>query len=150
MTRDQRLAVSQCLNAQDRYRLGGRFGGCPLLPCGHRERGHGEKNRESDAPHVASLSRRPTPERAEVGVKYELRFADGSDAGTFETNVYDWNVGDEFIGNAKRRYRITAIIPVAHTDEFIENDDDDDMTDAWEVELVEGNATHWGLIDPDP
>jgi hypothetical protein len=83
-----------------------------------------------------------------MGVKYELRFADGSDAGTFETGVYDWRVGDEFTGDGNRRYRITAMIPLARMGEFI--DTDDDMNEAWEVELIDGHATHFGLIDPDP
>ena len=64
--------------------------------------------------------------------KYELRFADGSDAGTFETTVPDWKVGDEFIGNGNRHYRITAMIPVARVGEFI--DADDGTAEVWEVE----------------
>jgi hypothetical protein len=70
-----------------------------------------------------------------VGVTYELRFPDGADAGTFETNVYDWQVGDVFHANGNRVLRITAIVPVATMGEFI--DTDDDMNEVWEVEEVE-------------
>jgi hypothetical protein len=43
-----------------------------------------------------------------MAIRYELRLADGEDAGTFDTNLADWQVGMEFRGDGNRRYRITA------------------------------------------
>jgi hypothetical protein len=50
---------------------------------------------------VASF-RRPTPERSDVGFSYELKYPDGGDAGTFETNLSDWAVGDTFRADGNR------------------------------------------------
>jgi hypothetical protein len=42
------------------------------------------------------------------GFRYELRLADGDDAGTFETSSSDWKVGDTLIADGNRHYRVTA------------------------------------------
>jgi hypothetical protein len=55
-----------------------------------------------------------------VSIKYELKLPDGGDAGTFETNLSDWKVGDEFIGDGNKTYRITAMIPLGRIEEFVD------------------------------
>jgi hypothetical protein len=35
--------------------------------------------------------------------------ADGDDAGTFDTAVSDWHVGDTLIADGNRHYRVTAV-----------------------------------------
>jgi len=37
-----------------------------------------------------------------MGFRYELRLADGDDAGTFDTAVSDWKVGDVVIAAGPR------------------------------------------------
>jgi hypothetical protein len=67
-----------------------------------------------------------------VGFSYELRCHDGDDAGTFETNLSDWDVGDTFRADGNRHLRITAIIPAELVAEFIEGP----VRGVWEVEPV--------------
>ena len=55
-----------------------------------------------------------------MGFSYELKHRDGGDAGTFETNLSDWDVGDTFRADGNRHLRITAIIPAELVAEFIE------------------------------
>jgi hypothetical protein len=54
-----------------------------------------------------------------MGFKYELRTADGDDAGTFESSVSNWQPGDECRG-AGNVNRITAVIPLPLIEEFVE------------------------------
>lgn len=51
---------------------------------------------------------------------YELRLADGDDAGTIETGGCDWQPGDTLIADGNRRYKITAVIPVERIAEFVD------------------------------
>src|SRR5689334_11413218 len=88
--------------------------------------------------HLGRLAR-PTPGRAEHGSQVALRFPDCSDAGTFATGVCDWQVGDVFIGDGNRHYRIVAMTDTA-----------EGMASVWEVEPAEGAVTRGALIDPDP
>ena len=52
--------------------------------------------------------------------RFELRLADGDDAGTFETSASDWHVGDTLIADGNRRYRVTAVIPLEKIAEFVD------------------------------
>jgi hypothetical protein len=52
--------------------------------------------------------------------KFELRLADGDDAGTFETSSSDWKVDDTLIADGNRRYRVTAVVPVERLAEFVD------------------------------
>jgi hypothetical protein len=69
-----------------------------------------------------------------MGIRYLLRFPGGEDAGTDVTNLSDWQVGSEFIGDGNVSHRIRAIIPVPLMEEFI--DRDAELYEAWEVEPV--------------
>jgi len=40
-----------------------------------------------------------------MGFKFELRFADGDDAGCIETNEANWQTGDTLIGHGNRHFR---------------------------------------------
>jgi hypothetical protein len=55
-----------------------------------------------------------------LGFRYELRFPDGDDAGTFESAVCNWQAGDEFRGDGNVLYRIRAVIGLPLIQEFIE------------------------------
>ena len=58
-----------------------------------------------------------------MGFKYELRLADGDDAGTLETAASEnWKVGDTLIANANgnRRYRVTAVLAPERLAEFLD------------------------------
>jgi hypothetical protein len=68
-----------------------------------------------------------------MGFRYELRTPDGDDAGTFESSVCNWQVGDEFRGAGNVRYRITAVIPLPRMAEFV----DRPLYECWEVERIE-------------
>jgi hypothetical protein len=72
-------------------------------------------------------------ERLRVGLRHELWSPDGSDVGIFETNRTDWSVGDEFIVDGNRLYRIMDMIPRPLVDEFV----DEPFYEAWEVQPVE-------------
>jgi hypothetical protein len=71
----------------------------------------------------------PGPGKATVRFSYELRYPGGGDAGTFETNLSDWAVGDTFRADGNRLFRITAIIPAELVAEFIEGP----VRGVWEV-----------------
>lgn len=70
------------------------------------------------------------PGEERMAIRYELRLADGDDAGTYETNLSDWQVGSEFIGHGNIHYRITAMIPLPLIEEFV----DGPPAEIWEVE----------------
>jgi len=55
-----------------------------------------------------------------MGFRFELRFADGDDAGSIETSEGNWLPGDILIGQGNRRYRITAVIPGERISEFVD------------------------------
>jgi hypothetical protein len=67
-----------------------------------------------------------------MGFRYELRLTDGDDAGTFETGVADWQIGDVFIGQGNRKFRICAMVPLERIEEFV----DRPLYGVWEVEPV--------------
>ena len=67
-----------------------------------------------------------------MGFSYELKYPDGGDAGTFETNLSDWAVGDTFRADGNRQLRITSIIPAELVAEFIEGP----VRGVWEVEAA--------------
>ena len=52
--------------------------------------------------------------------RFELRLADGDDAGTFDSPTSSWQVGDTLIADGNRRYRVTACIPLPLVEEFVE------------------------------
>jgi hypothetical protein len=52
--------------------------------------------------------------------QYELKTADGDDAGTFESERCDWQPGDELIGHGNARWGITAVVPLEQIAEFID------------------------------
>ena len=56
-----------------------------------------------------------------MGFRYELRYLDGDDAGTFESAVCDWQAGDEFRGDGNVLCRVRAVIPLPLVEEFIAN-----------------------------
>ena len=64
--------------------------------------------------------------------KYELKFGDGDDAGTFESSRYDWQAGDELRAAGNIRYRVTAVIPHELVAEFV----DSPLTGLLEVERL--------------
>jgi hypothetical protein len=51
---------------------------------------------------------------------FELRLADGDDAGTFQTSASDWKVGDTLIADGNRHYRVTAVILLEKIAEFVD------------------------------
>ena len=56
-----------------------------------------------------------------MGFRYELRLADGDDAGTFETAASEnWQVGDTLIANGNRHYRVTAVLAPERLAEFVD------------------------------
>jgi hypothetical protein len=55
-----------------------------------------------------------------MSFSFELRLADGDDAGTFETSTSAWHVGDMLIADGNRRYRVTAVIPLERLEEFVD------------------------------
>jgi hypothetical protein len=56
-----------------------------------------------------------------MGFKYELRLADGDDAGTLETAASEnWKVGDTLIADGNRRYRVTAVLAPERLAEFVD------------------------------
>ena len=52
--------------------------------------------------------------------KFELRLVDGDDAGTFDSAVSDWTVGDVLIADGNRRFRVTAVVPLEKIAEFVD------------------------------
>jgi hypothetical protein len=69
-----------------------------------------------------------------MSFRYELRYSDGEDAGTFLSVVPDWWVGDIFQTGDGRKLRIVSQIPI----EVIEEFRDSPKCAIWEVEQVEG------------
>jgi hypothetical protein len=65
-----------------------------------------------------------------MGFRYELRTADGDDAGTFETGAADWQVGNVFRGERNRQFRIRSMVPLERIEEFV----DSPLYGVWEVE----------------
>ncbi len=56
-----------------------------------------------------------------MGFRYELRLADGDDAGTLETAASeDWQVGDTLIADGNRRYKVTAVLAPERLAEFVD------------------------------
>ena len=55
-----------------------------------------------------------------MAFKYELKFADGDDAGSFESTRCDWKAGDELRAAGNVRYRVTAVVPLELVAEFID------------------------------
>ncbi len=55
-----------------------------------------------------------------MAFRYELRYTDGDDAGTFETVVPDWWVGDVFRTGDGRKLRIVSQIPIELSEEHVE------------------------------
>ncbi len=53
-------------------------------------------------------------------LRFELRFADGGDVGSFETAEPGWTVGDTLVADGSRHYRITKIVPLELVQEFVD------------------------------
>lgn len=62
--------------------------------------------------------------------RYELKTADGDDAGTYESGRCDWQPGDVFIGHGNTRWRIKTVVPLERIGEFV----DKPSAGLWEVE----------------
>lgn len=67
----------------------------------------------------------PNPNRIDgkgrpMGFKYELKTADGDEAGSFESTRCDWQAGDELIAAGNVRYRVTAVVPQELVAEFVD------------------------------
>ena len=45
-------------------------------------------------------------------VRYELRLADGDDAGSIEASEANWQTGDTLIGHGNSRFRVVSVVPV--------------------------------------
>lgn len=54
-----------------------------------------------------------------MGFRYQLRLADGDDAGEAEY-AYEPGVGDEIWIAGARQVRVTAIVPVERVEEFVD------------------------------
>jgi hypothetical protein len=44
-----------------------------------------------------------------MGFRFELKFPEGDDAGTFATQLTNWKPSEEIIGHGTRHFRIVAI-----------------------------------------
>jgi hypothetical protein len=64
--------------------------------------------------------------------RFELRYADGEDAGSFRTSAPDWWAGDIFTTGDGRKLRILRTIPIEKVAEFV----DHPPAAIWEVEQV--------------
>ena len=53
-----------------------------------------------------------------MSFRYELKTTDGDDAGTLETAVPDWQVGDTFRTGDGRHLRIVLMNPIERIEEF--------------------------------
>ena len=51
---------------------------------------------------------------------FELRLADGDDAGSLETVEANWQPGDTIIAHGNKHSRITAVVPVERVAEFVD------------------------------
>jgi hypothetical protein len=47
-----------------------------------------------------------------MGFKFELRLADGDDAGSLETSEANWQPRDSVIAHGNRRFRVVSVVPV--------------------------------------
>jgi hypothetical protein len=50
---------------------------------------------------------------------FELKTADGDDAGTLRTSEGNWQPGDIVIAPGNCRYKVTAVVPLAAVEEFV-------------------------------
>ncbi|HEX4525475.1 MAG TPA: hypothetical protein VH108_01900 [Gaiellaceae bacterium] len=55
-----------------------------------------------------------------MSYRFELKLADGDDAGRLETSEGNWQVGDTLIAHGNVHYRVTAVVPVERIAEFVE------------------------------
>jgi hypothetical protein len=55
-----------------------------------------------------------------MSYRFELRLADGDDAGSLETNEGNWQPGDIVIAHGNRHLRVTAVVPVERIGEFVD------------------------------
>jgi hypothetical protein len=55
-----------------------------------------------------------------MSYRFELRLADGDDAGSLKTNEGNWQVGDTLIAYGNVHYRVTAVVPVERVAEFVD------------------------------
>jgi hypothetical protein len=55
-----------------------------------------------------------------LSYRFELRLADGDDAGNLETSEANWRVGDVVVAHGNKRYRVTAVVPVERIAEFVD------------------------------
>jgi hypothetical protein len=55
-----------------------------------------------------------------MSYRFELRLADGDDAGSLETNEGNWQPGDIVIAHGNRHLRVTAVVPVERVAEFVD------------------------------
>jgi hypothetical protein len=55
-----------------------------------------------------------------MSYRFELRLADGDDAGSFETSEARWQVGDSVIAYGNKRFRVTAVLPIERIAEFVD------------------------------
>jgi hypothetical protein len=62
--------------------------------------------------------------------RFELRYADGEDAGTFRAAAPNWSTGDTFQTGDGRKLRILRTIPIDKVAEFV----DKPAAAIWEVE----------------
>jgi hypothetical protein len=53
--------------------------------------------------------------------RFELRFPDGGDVGSFETSEANWQAGDTVIAHGNRHFRVTAVVPVERLAEFVDD-----------------------------
>ncbi len=54
-----------------------------------------------------------------MSFSFELRLADGDDAGTFNTSASASQVGDTLIADGNRFYRVTAVLAPERLAEFV-------------------------------
>jgi hypothetical protein len=55
-----------------------------------------------------------------MAFRYELRFADGDDAGSLETNEGNWQTVDTLIGHGNRHFKVVSVVPVERIAEFVD------------------------------
>lgn len=75
--------------------------------------------------------------------RFELRYANGEDAGTFHTSAPDWWAGDIFRTGDGRKLRILRTIPLPKVEEFVETTRP--LSGIWEVEPVSSRPL---LVEP--
>jgi hypothetical protein len=68
-----------------------------------------------------------------MAFRFELKLADGDDAGPIETNESNWHPGDTVIAHGNRQYRITAVVPIERIAEFV----DRPLAGVLEIEALE-------------